>query len=332
MHVPWRFLIGLVFGVALAIACFIGAIYSVLGVPTLSSRWIHDITQKQLRLADEVKSPRLIIVAGSSALFGINAAEIQRVTGCPTFNFGTHAALQLDYRLDRLKDAVRPGDTLLFAWEYEAYEPPGDPGIEYDYILAYDPDYFRQMPLAGKIAFATRLAFGRLQRGWRNRLETEHSRPITQPYSPYTPITPGIDCLDDNGDEIFNTLARQSTAGNLGRSGVLLNRPPCTSQASFDQLATFIAWAHQHHIAVLATFPNILWDPGYDSPSAHRTLQDIAKFYTSHGVPVVGTAQEATLHSRGEFLDSLYHLTHDAAVRRTDRLIPELRPYLPARR
>jgi hypothetical protein len=331
MRVPWRFLIGLPVGVAAALAYFIGAIYSVLGVPTLSSAWLHDITQEQLRLAGHVQGPRLLIVAGSSALFGINAAEIQRVTGCPTFNLGTHAGLQLDYRLDRLRDAVHPGDTILFAWEYEAYERIYDPDTEYDYILSRDPDYFRQMPLIGKIAFATRLNYKTLDRAWRNRRAPGHLVRPKPPYSPYTPLMPGIDCLDENGDEVFNTAERQQTTGSLGLSGVLLHTAPWAPQASFNELARFIAWAHEHRIRVLATFPSVLWASGYDSPDAQRTVRDIAAFYTSHGVPVVGTAQEAILHSRHEFLDSLYHLTHDAAVRRTDRLIPQLRPYLPAR-
>ena len=92
----------------------------------------------------------------------------------------------------------------------------------------------------------------------------------------------------------------------------------------------FIAWAHARHITVLATFPNVLWIPAYDSPIAEKTTRRIAAFYTSQGVPVIGTAQEALIRSRAKFLDSSYHLTHDAALHRTERLIPELRPYLPA--
>jgi hypothetical protein len=329
VRVPWRFIVGLVLGVAIAIAVFIGAIYSELGVPTASSQWIHDITQRQIQLANRVTGPRLLIVAGSGGLFGINAAEIQRVTGYPTFNLSTHAGLLIDYRLDRLKQVARPGDIILFAWEYEQYERLYNPDTLADYIIAHDPAYFRQMPLTDKIALATRLPLTRLQKGWRNRFRPEHVRKPTFPYSPYTPITPGIDCLDDNGDEVFNTDQRRK-AGDLEVSGVLLNYFPWTPEVTYRRLTSFIDWARGNHITVLATFPNIFWMPGYDLPPSVRVVDDLTHYYQSHGVPVIGTAQEAMLRPRADFLDTYYHLTHEAAVRRTDRLIPELRPYLPA--
>ena len=332
MQVSWRFLIGLLLGLAAGVAFFVGSIYSQLGVPTHSSQWIYDITQKQIQLAEQSPGPRLLVVSGSSGLFGINAAEIERETGYPTFNLSTHAALLLDYRLDQLKKIVRPGDTLLFAWEYEHYQEHDSysPEIDYDYVIAHDPDYFRRLPLASKIAMATRLPFKRLQKGWSNLRHPEKVRTPTPPYSPYTPITPGVDCLDDHGDEVFNTPDQQRTNGDFTGTGVLARGLPPGRNESFDELARFIAWAHERHITVLATFPNVLWIPAYDSPVAAKTIRQIAAFYSSQGVPMIGTAQEALIHSRADFLDSSYHLTHDAALRRTERLIPELRPYLPA--
>jgi hypothetical protein len=333
MRVPWRFLIGLVLGGAAAIAFFVGAIYSQLGVPTASSQWIADVTREQLRLAGQSPGPRLLVVSGSSGLFGINAAEIERATGYPTFNFGTHAALSLGYRLDRLKQSVRPGDIILFAWEYEHYTgEDGSPEIESDYVIARDPAYFSDLPLARQIAWATRLPLKRLQKGWSNERHPEKVRPPSPPYSPYPPITAGIDCLDDHGDEVFNTAAQQKLDVPFTGTGVLVNGLSPDAARSFDQLARFIGWAHERHITVLATFPAVLWDPRYETPVADATVRRISDFYASHGVPVVGTAQEAMLPSRRDFLDTFYHLTHDAAMRRTGQLIPELRPYLPGAR
>jgi hypothetical protein len=330
MRVPWRFLLGLVLGCTAGIAFFVGAISRQLGVPTASSQWIADVTREQLRLAGQSTGPRLLVVSGSSGLFGINAAEIERVTGYPTFNLGTHAALSLGYRLDRLKQIARPGDTILFAWEYEHYTGEEEsPEIEYDYVIARDPAYFRALPLTSKIAWATRLPLKRLQKGWSNERHPEKVRPPSQPYSPYTPITAGIDCLDDHGDEVFNTPAQQKLDVPFTGTGVLVNGLSPDAARSFDELARFIDWAHDRHITVLATFPALLWDPRYETPVGDATIRHVLDFYISHGVPVVGTAQEAMLHSRRDFLDTFYHLTHDAAVRRTDQLIPELRPYLP---
>jgi len=334
MRIPWSYLVALVGGFVLSIGFFIGALYTQLGVPTHQSQWIFDLAQKQERLAARIPGPRLFIVAGSSALFGINAQFIEKETGFPTINLGTHAGILMQYRLDHLKKVVRPGDLVLMAWEYEHYVNGYTYSAEYtyDYILARDPAYFRQMSISDKIAMATRIAFKRLQKGWSNLRHPEISAPPSVPYSPYTPITPGIDCLDDHGDEIFNMAATRPQKKSYGVSPVLEQGLPAGSSDSFDELADFIAWAHARHITVLATYPQVYWDPTYDQPPAQKVFETVREFYVSRGVPFVGTVETSAMRSPDDMYDAFYHPTHEGAIKRTERLIPQLRPYLPAAR
>ena len=67
--------------------------------------------------------------------------------------------------------------------------------------------------------------------------------------------------------------------------------------------------------------------PEYNQPTGQKALATIRAFYTAHGVPVIGTAQEMML-PQDQFFDSMYHLTYEAGMQRTERLIPELKPYL----
>jgi hypothetical protein len=198
----------------------------------------------------------------------------------------------------------------------------------YDYILARDPDYFQRMSIFDKIAMATRIPLKRLQKGWSDRFHAEKVRPPTRPYSPYTPITPGIDCLDDHGDMVFNLASTKPELPARELSDVLADGLPSANNDSFNQLADFIAWAHERHITVLATYPQILWQPVYEQPASQKTFDMIRQFYSSHGVPFVGTADGSMMRSPDDFYDGLYHPTHEAALKRTERLIPELQPYL----
>ena len=334
MRVPCRFIIGLPLGLVLAIALFVGMLYSQLGIPTQLSIWIYDITQKKERLAASVPGPRLLIVAGSSALFSINANLIEQETGYPTINMGTHAGLCLDYHLYQIKQIARPGDTILLPLEYEFYSNGFVVLSQFtdDYMLSRDPGYFRQLPIWEKIEMATHVPFKRFQMGWANRRNFRPKKVNGPPYSAYTPIANGIDCLDNNGDELFNAEENRppnSENARLGTTQTLVEGLPTENTAGFAVLSDFLKWCQAHQIKVLAAFPCMVHQPVYDGPVAQQAIQTITHFYTSRGVPVLGPANELMLPP-DQFFDTMYHMSHAAALKRTERLIPQLKPYLPS--
>jgi hypothetical protein len=333
MNIPRRFFIALPFGFALGISIFTGLLYTQLGIPTEKSHFLFDIIQKQDQLAAKISGNRLLVVAGSSALFGINAQRIEQKSGFPTINMGSHAGLFLDYILYRAKKEARPGDTILLACEYELYlKKWADPTFD-DYVLARDPEYFYRLPLLAKTDMATRISWERLQEGWKNRRTSTQAAIPKPPYGPYTPFFPGINSIDDNGDQMFNFEAtRPPPQLEMHIPSKALEGGLASEETEgFKLLTAFIKWAQARHITVLATFPNIIYQPAYENQNGQRAVEIITRFYASLGVPVIGKARESMLPFN-EFLDTKYHLTHEAALRRTDRLIPVLQPYLPTNR
>jgi hypothetical protein len=323
MHVPRRFILGLVCGVVAAIGFFVALLYATQGPATNSSSWAYDIMQKKAALAAATPGPRLLIVGGSGTTFGLNAQRIEEQTGCHTLNMGTHAGLGLDYILYWAQKVARPGDKILLVTEYELYTSSISAEQRDDYILAHDPAYFRQMSLWDKISMATRIPFKRIQKGYANRKHPE------KPPRPHPPYTDGASYLTNYGDETGNPEALRPTPGASMelQADLLVNGITSDTDAGFNRIRVFVKWAKAHQITVLATFPNIIHRPEYDGPNADSAIKTITDFYTSLGVPVVGTAREAML-PKDQFFDTVYHLTHEAAVKRTDRLVPELRPYL----
>jgi hypothetical protein len=320
MRVPLRFILALPCGVLVGIGFFIGLLYAQLGVPTESSRWIYEIIQKKEARAAAMTSPRLLVVAGSSALYGINAQRIEERTGYPTMNMAGHAGLGLDYLLYMTPKTARPGDTVLLAIEYELYSEDLGTDTRDDYVLARDPGYFRQLSWVEKIDMATRIPFKRIQKGLSNRVRAEKPPRAHRPYD---------ESVDDNGDEVNNWAAnRQPSSPSIQLVAEnLIHGIPSTDRPGFNAVRDFVTWARGHQVTVLATFPNIIYHPEYDEPNAREAIKTIADFYASQGVPVIGTAREAML-PEDDFFDTLYHLTHEAALNRTDRLVPELEPYL----
>ncbi len=178
------------------IGVFIALLYSQLGIPTESSQFAYDIIQKKKAISASIPGPRLLLVGGSSVLFGLNAKMIEEQTGRRTVNMGTHAGLGLDYILYLAKKVARPGDTILIVIEYELYT--GRPDVENhdDFILARDPEFFRQMSLLDKVDMATRVPFKRFQKGFRNARVPEKA------LRPDPPYTEAATYLNDHGDEI----------------------------------------------------------------------------------------------------------------------------------
>ena len=330
MKIPWNFFIALPLGLVLAIALFLGMVYTQLGVPTESSHYIDDLVRAKERIAASRTGPRLLIVGGSSTLFGINAKLIEQQTGLATVNMGTAFGLTPEYRFHRLEKLLRPGDTVLLALEYETYANSFDDESADDYVLARDPDYFRAMSLPDKLATATRIAFKRLQRGWRARSRPETVN--TRSSSVYNPFSATFYPLDENGDETLNIDAYRPTP-NVSKPNLdhllpqLVDGLPTDRTAGFASVAAFLDWAGANHVTVLATFPSIIHQPVYDRPNGHQAVAMINHFYAAHAVPVIGTAQEVMLPA-DQFFDFMYHLNHDAALKRTERLLAELKSYL----
>ena len=127
MNIRRSFFICLPLGFVLAAAVYFGLFFLQLGVPTSHSVWLNVIIEKKGAAAAAIAKPKLLVVAGSSAFYGISAAEIERQTGFPAYNFGTNAALGCEYLLHRARKVSRPGDVVLLAFEYETYLIGGVP-------------------------------------------------------------------------------------------------------------------------------------------------------------------------------------------------------------
>jgi len=322
MSVPWRFILALPCGFLLGVGFFVAMLYTQLGADTQSSRWTYEIVQKKQAIAAKVSSPRLLLVGGSSGLFGLDARIIEEETGYRAVNFSSHAGLGLDYILYLAEKTARPGDTILLSLEYEFFESGFSYDVYDDYLLAHDPVYFRQLSWLEKAQMATRVSFTRIQRGW----SIKRGKPEkTRPHAPYA------DALNDYGDEINNAVANRPTPPprDLERmADPLLQGLPSGPNDGAAALKAFFAWAKANHVTVLATFPNIIYHPEYDQANARQAVEAITDFYKSQGIPVLGTARAAMLPA-DQFFNTYYHLTKEAAEVRTRRLVPELRPYLP---
>lgn len=64
---------------------------------------------------------RIIIIGGSSNLFGFNGAMIEANTSYTFINYGTHGGLPASYHFDRIMQRARSGDIIFVSLNFDIY-------------------------------------------------------------------------------------------------------------------------------------------------------------------------------------------------------------------
>jgi hypothetical protein len=72
-------------------------------------------------VADEIKSPKVIIIAGSNALFGVNSGIIEAAVGYPVVNLSAHAELSIGFLYEKIKAHMGEGDIVVMPLEGNYY-------------------------------------------------------------------------------------------------------------------------------------------------------------------------------------------------------------------
>lgn len=328
MNVRRSFLIALPLGLLLTAAAYLGLFFLQLGVPTPKWSWLHEIIQKKRGIAEAITTPKLIIVAGSSALFGINAEEIEKQTGFPTVNFAANAALGPTYTLYLTKQICRPGDVVLLAFEYEPYTFGDATGANTDelfihYVLGHDREYVRGLDFKQQLKLALVTPGDRLWGGVQAVFRKPQPKPAATAFQDEM-----LGNISSHGDQIGAVPAKRAEIMPTRTllSPVLAYGLP-DSPPGFPAIREFCEWARKNDVRVLATFPNICHRPDYDLPAAQKAPAQLRRFFESIGVPLLGEVSESLLPEE-QIFDTMYHPMRDAALARTKRLLLHLAPHL----
>ncbi len=326
---PRRYLIYLIsvpFGVLLAGLAWALLVLGQIGAPVESSRWSGEIWQQKSAIAAAELAPKLLVVAGSSTLFNVRTEQIATTTGVPTVNFGTAAALQLEYLLWKTKQSLRDGDVVYLPLEYELFDYDGVPtGFLLDHIYARDPAYLNSLNPWRWTYHLISLPWSRLYQGYRALVIPPQPLPGPDGYEAKT--------LNAYGDETINAgPARSEKLDRDNPSPILSGGLPSDSR-SWQVLADFIAWAHAHDITVVGGFPATIAHRDYPPEVVREVGDTITGFYRDLGVPVIGRPENG-LFLKSFFFDTRYHLLsgHSEAYPRilTEQLTPYLEPLLAA--
>ncbi|HML89435.1 MAG TPA: hypothetical protein PKA28_13420 [Methylomusa anaerophila] len=295
-------------------------------MPTESSRWIYECYQKKIGYAKSVSQPKIVWIAGSSGLFGVNMAEIGDRFNVPTLNFGVHAGLRLKYIVDMAKTVLVPEDTAIVAMEYELFLTEKIPNVELlDYMFSRDPDYLHSQNIMNQAKFYFALSEKRLLAGLKAKRQ-----PQTASLDGYQAST-----LNRHGDETKKYLDPQNTPLINIHNRVLSETPNWSAllkgipddSPQWTIFRDFLQWCKSNHVRVILTYPSVAYFPEYQGEIGKKTLSKVEQFYNSLETPVLGTPTEF-MYDKKYFYDTIYHLNSEGAKLHTQELITMLQPYL----
>jgi len=96
-----------------------------------ASYWIQDLYTLKGHAAAAASGPKILIMSGSNAMFGIDSRLLTSIVGKPVINMATHAGLPFDFMAEQVIPHVQKGDIVVAPLEFEYYRRnPAPSGFE----------------------------------------------------------------------------------------------------------------------------------------------------------------------------------------------------------
>lgn len=311
-----RFALGLLTG-ALGVALgWGGLIAGQLGRPPVATAWVEQAYAYKLSRAEVARGPRLLIVAGSGAMFGLDSSLLEVALGRPTINLGVNAGIQSLFIQAYARQAIRPGDWVLLPLEYPLYHDRHRMGYAaLDYWLSHPGGRKLGLTPWQGASIYWQASLARLLRGY---------RPDAMP----APGLYGVHNLDVRGDQLHSEAARQQV---WMREAVERFGPERYAEAASALQANWQSWKAlatqieaQGGCAIFVP-PAMLAHPAYQQGVELAYYRGLPQAARAAGLRYVGEPLDF-LYPLDDFFDTNYHLNAEARVRHTERIIKLVRP------
>lgn len=295
-----------------------------LGQPLPEARWMAEAYAIKRARAQSLPSPKIVVLAGSSALFSIDSGLLETAWGRPVVNLGVNAALGLDYLLRTAEPYLKPGDLVLMPLEYPLYQGDGKLNAQLiDHVIGQDLRYWHSLAWSERLRFIVQSSPARLLAGLR--------RP-TDPRPPGTGLYGG-NALDERGDHRRNDWAlldpAERAAVAAAHAAARAKRHTYGHQDRPDapgwrRLQAFHQRLRAQNITLWLVPPALMDQPSYhQDPIERRYYQTLPERVRALGIPFFG-APESFMYPPEDFFDTPYHLTAAARTRHTQALIAQL--------
>lgn len=285
-------------------------VWTVYFCPQNDTLWVNHLYQHKEAYAKSIQKPKIVIVSGSSGLYGLSAEQMERHFNIPTVNLSTHAGLR-DYYFYRARRNLTSGDLVILSPEYQQYffnSPMSD--VKADYILNFDRPYLKNLTFADQLEVLKTYVHP-----W--KIIRDSAVFYVKEKKGAFHLLLDARTLNRNGDITggFGTREYEITPVSLlpGRFN--------PDMYGMEQISEFIRWCQANRIRVLVSWPGTL--PMINTPRNEpytRFTVPLMAFLARSGVETMGTPEDFFM-SKSDMFDTIYHLNPKGIARRTSKLI-----------
>ncbi|HEX8544786.1 MAG TPA: hypothetical protein VF671_24140 [Pseudomonas sp.] len=313
---------GLVLGMALVAGAWLLLLAGQAGRAVPTSQWVEQAYAKKLAAANAIHQPKLLVVGGSAAMFGIDSGELEQAFGRPVVNLGVNAGILPAYIQNYARQVIKPGDWVVMPVEYPMFHERYSINLPFiDYWWSHPG--FRHMDIniaqLAQVLWVTPVS--RVLSGYRG---IPAGFAVSGLYGPQN--------LDQRGDQINTQAARQEIwmhelveQTSIERYGDKANTWNA-NWAGWKALADQVTAAGGCAVFVP---PPMLDRPAYHQGQELRYYQSLPAQARSHGLNYVGSPLQ-TLYPMERFFDTNYHLNAEARTIYTRQLLEWTRPVFSA--
>lgn len=316
------------FFVTLVCSCFVWVLlfYAALGSPVSRSQWIHEAYRMKEEAASEVSGPKVVLVAGSGILFGVDSERLSAFLNTPVVNYGVHAGLGLAYILERSKRVLKPGDIAILPLEYELFQEENDyPETLLIHMASKDPDYFYALPLVEKVRVMGKMPLKRLRKGLKSALQKQSQEEGEGNAADGNADAYTIENINAYGDQVNLDPKEMSDRDRrkIGRLEAVKLDDSAISDYSRDILSDYIDWVKVNDVCLIVMPSNHVYFDKYHGPEYSAYLRNIRDYFNELGVSYIGDPYDY-MYEKSYYFGERYHLNSYGIEKRTTQVMADV--------
>ena len=309
-----RFFISLL----VSLCIWLTLVFFQIGLPSRTSQWVDDVYKKKTVAAEKIASQKILIVAGSNALFGVNSELIEQQLKIKTINYSVNAGIFLPYVLYKAKQVIKPGDIVLLPLEYSLYNYNGIPNSQMiDSIFSRDFEVFFELTIREQFYVFWNVTFKRVYQGY----QAQGGKEIK--WGVY-----GVHHVDKRGDQTHTRLAdrSQSMWDEINQlPGNLYGQEYSADALAWDYLHDFILWCHQQGAKCIFMPSTLMRFESYLSDPKERWFyQNLASMVEKAGGVYIGDPYDY-MYEKALYFNTDYHLIDEGRKMRTEQMLLDLK-------